>query len=189
MMQDGASAVHSDRLTGGSRMDGWGHKATAISRSRLVPSRPWFPWQRGGSAHFSMHNLTTKVGAAWQRKMSGPTETEYHGKSLKHAQKSATFPKKLNPEGASTPNSHLRVHTPGSAAAPCSICHCSQPAGVAFPPGSPPPWSWVTALIAAGRTQHPKHNDVQLSCKPFALQGAEPQDLWQTASAVGMERD
>lgn len=53
-------------------MDGWGHKATAISRSRLVPSRPWFPWQRGGSAHFSMHNLTTKVGAAWQRKMSGP---------------------------------------------------------------------------------------------------------------------
>lgn len=72
MMQDGASAVHSDRLTGGSRMDGWGHKATAISRSRLVPSRPWFPWQRGGSAHFSMHNLTTKVGAAWQRKMSGP---------------------------------------------------------------------------------------------------------------------
>lgn len=72
MMQDGAIAVHSDRLTGGSRMDGWGHKATAISRSRLVPSRPWFPWQRGGSAHFSMHNLTTKVGAAWQRKMSGP---------------------------------------------------------------------------------------------------------------------
>lgn len=45
------------------------------------------------------------------------------------------------------------------------------------------------SLIAAKRTQHPKHKDVQLSCKLFAFQGAEPQGLWQTASAKRMERD
>lgn len=162
-------------------MDGWGHKATAISRSRLVPSQPGF---HGNRAVQHISPCTTSPQRSWQ-----------HGRGrhlallkqiIKTWTKECNLPKKLNSEDASITSgcTHQGQQQP-LALFPlltASMSGISTRLTTPLVPG-------CCSLIAAKRTQHPKHKDVQLSCKLFALQGAEPQGLWQTASAEGTGRD